>query len=304
MPHTGVYFIPSSPNAPNILGPLTERLRSIYGDEVVPFGRWGLEHKLMKDTPSCLPASAHAPNPAPRPRYMHFLSTTNYPKVGFIYASSDTPRVGSEMVMSPVPITSSAELFRHFVRACEPLWCHRHTVTVTGAIYDVGDFRVRLGEVRQTQPQARPRGTIMEVEWKGPSVIASAGALMAVEDGLADIEPSVDISYVPTEEEVNAEYADIAQLIREFWARLAIQDKTARESILVPDLGKEVKERFNQRRQPGWYEREAQRRQKRLEALLLDRSWGGVSSLPEKEDDMDTGVDLARQYMELFRFNR
>ncbi|CRG83130.1 hypothetical protein PISL3812_00478 [Talaromyces islandicus] len=327
MPHTGVFFIPSSPSAPNIVTTLTERLRAVYGDEVVPIGRWGVEHKLMRDTPSCLPASAHAPNPVPRARYMQFLSTNNYPKVGFIYASENTATTTtatttqqaagqqqrqSGMLMSTVPVASSLELFRHFVRACEPLWCHRHTVTATGNMYDVGDFRVRLGEVRQTQPQVRARGTIMEVEWKGVSLIAAATAPSTAtanseeEEGeKLDFDSIENVAYVPTEEEVDTEYTQIAQVIREFWGRLDIADsKTAREAILVPDVGKEVRQKLHQRRQPGWAERDALRRRKRLEAIALDRSWGGAVAPLEYEDNADAGVDLARQYMELFRFNR
>ncbi|EEA23096.1 hypothetical protein TMatcc_001959 [Talaromyces marneffei ATCC 18224] len=346
MPHTGVFFIPSSPNAPNILGPLTERLRSVYGDEAIPIGRWGLEHKLMRDTPSCLPASAHAPNPAPRARYVQFLSMTNHPKLGFVYASEDDdnetqtnqPITGREktesgMIMSTVPIASSSEIFRHFVRCCEPIWCHRHTVTVTGTVYDVGDFRVRLGEVRQTQPQARPRGTIMEVEWRGPSMIADAlspvssslgldktqdsGVLAMDVDG--DIDSAMKTPYIPTESEIQLEYEQISHLIREFWTKIYSSNDattnnkqlptTIREAILIPDVGRELKQRIAQRRQPGWQERENRRRRKRREAIALDRSWGGVSEKQqqqqdEEEDDMDAGVDLARQYMELFRFNR
>jgi hypothetical protein len=253
---------------------------------------------------------------------MQFLSTTTYPKVGFIYAShggddattttTNTQPEGqtsSGMLMSAVPITSSAELFRHFVRACEPLWCHRHTVTVTGNMYDVGDFRVRVGEVRQTQPQVRARGTIMEVEWKGVSLITTTTTTTATtttNNLEGQEEPSVDIDYVPTEEEIDTEYTQIAQVIREFWGRLEIADKAARESILVPDVGREVRQKLHQRRQQpaGWAERETIRRRKRLEAIALDRSWGGGTAPLEKEDDVDAGVDLARQYMELFRFNR
>lgn len=326
----------------------------MYGDEAIPIGRWGLEHKLMRDTPSCLPASAHAPNPAPTARYVHFLSMTNYPKLGFIYASKDdhsdpaitttkSPPVDqlgeSGMLMSTVPITSSAEIFRHFVRACEPIWCHRHTLTVTGTVYDIGDFRVRLGELRQTQPQARVRGTIMEIEWKGPSMItaalASSVSLSDLDDNeernrntdttatanAMDIdgenEASMQTCYIPTESEVQSEYEQTAQLIKEFWSRISNindtngsikQPSAIREAILVPDVGREVKVRLSQRRQPGWRDREIKRRRKRLEAIALDRSWGGVLEKQQQqedaEDDMDVGVDLARQYMELFRFNR
>ncbi|EED14948.1 conserved hypothetical protein [Talaromyces stipitatus ATCC 10500] len=337
MPHTGVFFIPSSPNAPNIVGLLTERLRSVYSDEAIPIGRWVLEHKLMRDTPSCLPASAHAPNPAPKPRYVQFLSMTNYPKVGFIYASEnvdgENPKTKttteSGMIMSTVPNASSTEIFRHFVRCCEPIWCHRHSVSVTGAVYEVGDFRVRLGEVRQMQPHARPRGTIMEIEWKGPSMIAAAlstsfldhdgsqiGNEMDIDGG---IDSDMETPYIPTEAQIQLEYEQVSHLIKEFWTCIynsndsnnnkQLSAAAVQEAILIPDVGREVKQKIAQRRQPGWQEREKRRRKKRREAIALDRSWGGFSEKQqqqqdEEEEDIEGDVDLARQYMELFRFNR
>ncbi|KAI7971997.1 hypothetical protein EIK77_003090 [Talaromyces pinophilus] len=301
----------------------------------------------MRDTPSCLPASAHAPNPAPRARYVQFLSMTNHPKLGFVYASEDDeqtqpspPTAATEagmgktesgMIMSAVPIASSSEIFRHFVRCCEPIWCHRHTVTVTGTVYDVGDFRVRLGEVRQTQPQARPRGTIMEIEWRGPSMIAAALAPVSSSlghdgqnrDVLAmdvdgDIDAAAETPYIPTEAEIQLEYEQMSSLIREFWTKIYNQNDstnkqlpaTTREAILIPDVGRETKQRISQRRQPGWQERENRRRRKRREVIALDRSWGGFSEKQQQQqqddedEDVDAGVDLARQYMELFRFNR
>ena len=324
----------------------------MYGDEAIPVGRWGLEHKLMRDTPSCLPASAHAPSPAPRARYVQFLSMTNHPKLGFVYASEDddidgatTPQTAtassikpeSGMIMSTVPIASASEIFRHFVRCCEPIWCHRHTVTVTGTVYDVGDFRVRLGEVRQTLPQARPRGNVMEVEWRGPSMRAAALSPVGEQsssgregnrDENGDIGAigldSDDKPYIPTEAEIQLEYEQTSNLIREFWTRVYNADSTGnttdnnqnkqlpstiREAILIPDVGREIKQRISQRRQPDWLEREVRRRKKRREAIALDRSWGGFSDKQqqqqdEEDEDADAGVDLARQYMELFRFNR
>lgn len=268
---------------------------------------------------------------------------TNHPKLGFVYASEDDKtqtnqttagreKTESGMIMSTVPIASSSEIFRHFVRCCEPIWCHRHTVTVTGTVYDVGDFRVRLGEVRQTQPQARPRGTIIEVEWRGPSMIAAALASSSLGldktqdrdvvtmDVDGDIDSAMETPYIPTENEIQLEYEQVSQLIREFWTRIYNSNDTTtnnkqlpastREAILIPDVGREIKQRISQRRQPGWQERENRRRRKRREAIALDRSWGGFSEKQQQqqqdddEEDVDAGVDLARQYMELFRFNR
>ncbi|KAL4888022.1 mediator complex, subunit Med20 [Aspergillus ambiguus] len=346
MPITGVFFIPSNPNASTALSTVTERLHSRLADEPTPIGRWALEHKLMRDTPSCLPASA-SQRPT-QPRYMQFLSLTYYPNHGFIYTSpsehtaahshqhphpqsqaiptptptpssthapgtaaapapapaatpSQQPQTQSQhnsMVMTTVPLPACGTLFQHFVYACQPFWCHRHTVAVPGGmVYDVGDFRVRVGDVRQTAPAARVRGTVVELEWRGPSLSAAVSAQYLQrqrgpgaadargvgdeEDG-GDDDSGVDVGAFPegiTEDDVDAEYVAVAGLIREFWGRLGVEG--AREAILVPDVGKEVKAQLHVLQGPG------------------------KQMSPGAEDpDPDAGVDVARQFMEIFRFNR
>lgn len=216
------------------------------------------------------------------------------------------------MLMTTVPLPSSATLFQHFVYACQPFWCHRHTHTVLGGVvYDVGDFRVRLGDVRQTQPVARVRGTVVEVEWRGPSLVdsipstvtAAAESLsrgdVTMEDkegdgGLnEDGDSGVDIVFDSIEEaDVDWEYIATAALIREFWAKLGVEG--AREAILVPDIGKEVKERLR-----GW------RQQVDKEQRSIRGGDEGENGRALDEDpDPEAGVDVARQFMEIFRFNR
>ncbi|KAJ6096656.1 hypothetical protein N7486_007402 [Penicillium sp. IBT 16267x] len=333
MPITGVYFLPSHPNSSTALGAITERLRSAYPDEdLIPLGRWALEQKLMRDTPSLIPASA---NPsAGKPRYMQFLSLTHYPAHGFIYTSeppekpfhpphapagaSPSPAPGSApiaqsqfqpqsqsqsqsssnsnsftassvsspMIMTVLPMPSFGMLFHHFTYACQPFWAHRLTVAVpNGVIYDVGDFRVRLGDVRQTFPTGRPRGTVIEIEWRGPTVVDSvASAYLGVQNtDEQDSDSGIDVDFSIEESDVDAEYAATAALIREFWGRLGVDG--AREAILVPGLGKEVKDRL-----------------KKWKAAKMKNDQG-PGAVVENEVDMD-GADVARQYMEVLRFNR
>lgn len=181
-----------------------------------------------------------------------------------------------------------------------------------GAVYDVGDFRVRLGDVRQTFPTARVRGTVVEIEWRGPSVVDSLAA--ASLDGYASVDPSadvygaagteqdadsgVDVSFSAVEEaDVEAEYAATTALIREFWGRIRVDG--AREAILVPGVGKEVKERL-QRYRSG------KRKQAPAEAMRYESGFlAGVGGASVEEDpDPQAGTDVARQYMEVLRFNR
>ncbi|KAI2788479.1 hypothetical protein POX_e06495 [Penicillium oxalicum] len=93
MPLTGVYFIPTNPQSSTTLATLSERLRATFSQEdVIPIGRWALEHKLMRDTPGLLPQStAQGQRPA-KPRYLQLLSLSHYPTHGFIYTSEPTEK--------------------------------------------------------------------------------------------------------------------------------------------------------------------------------------------------------------------
>ncbi|KAL4932666.1 uncharacterized protein BDV17DRAFT_287611 [Aspergillus undulatus] len=337
MPLTGVFFIPSNPNASAALSTVTERLNSLFADEATPVARWALEHKLMRDTPSCLPPSG--PQRPTAPRYLQFLSLTYYPNHGFIYAShpsadgagpgTATPPVSvpptpsssqssqqvpvpatMPMVMTTVPLSSTGALYQHFAYACQPFWAPRHTVTVpNGVVYDVGDFRVRAGDVRQTQPAVRVRGTVVEIEWRGPSLVTTLSGLYQTRrqrearasnpytwDANADAEDEVsgiDMAFPDGVEEadIDSEYAVTASLIREFWAKLEIEG--AREAILVPDVGKEVKARLrNLKKQQG------------TQGVERVANGDGSGQQVDEDPDPDAGVDVARQFMEIFRFNR
>lgn len=164
-------------------------------------------------------------------------------------------------------------------------------------VYDIGDFRVRIGDVRQTQPVARIRGTVVEVEWRGPSLLDSLVQSHPVtemqDNGADDGDSGIDVGLELIEEaDVDAEFAATAKLIREFWEKLGVEG--AREAILVPDVGKEVKEQL--------------RRWKALQQegkKDVGRGVGeGNGQLLDEDPDPQAGVDVARQFMEIFRFNR
>lgn len=105
-------------------------------------------------------------------------------------------------------------------------------------------------------------------------------------DGDRDVDSGIDMdvdmgvgmaSSDISESDIDSEYVTTAALIRDFWARLGVDG--AREAILVPGLGKEVKER--------------------LRRWKLGDDRGGADAEVEVG-----GVDEARQFMEIFRFNR
>ncbi|KAL6229967.1 hypothetical protein BDW75DRAFT_234783 [Aspergillus navahoensis] len=324
-----VFFIPSNPNAVTALATVTERLTSLFADEATPVSRWALEHKLMRDTPSCLPPSG-TQRPA-APKYMQLLSLTYYPNHGFIYTSQQSDKDGpvtapgaapiqsssqssqgtpatGPMVMTTVPLSSTGALYQHFSYACQPFWCHRHTVTVpNGVVYEIGDFRVRVGDVRQTQPAVRIRGTVIEIEWRGPSLVTTLSGLYQSRrqkrsaasnlytydtENSEDDDSGIDMAFPDGVEDadIDAEYAVTASLIREFWAKLEIEG--AREAILVPDVGKEVKQRL----------RELKQQDKQSAGRVVNEDSSGLQV--DEDPDPDAGVDVARQFMEIFRFNR
>ncbi|KAJ5772909.1 Mediator complex subunit Med20 [Penicillium paradoxum] len=318
MPITGVYFIPSNPNASTALSLVTERLRAAFTDEeLTPIGRWGLEQKLLRDTPGLLPASSNSNKKPPNPRYMQFLSLTHYPAHGFIYTSEPAEKAAPvnqagpvngiapdhstslPMVMTTIPPASYGTLFQHFTYACQPFWSHRLTLAVpNGVVYDVGDFRVRLGEVRQTFPTARVRGTVIEIEWRGPSVVEAIP--VDREDGSfgpgargvdADADSGIDLSASAIDEsDIDAEYSATASLIREFWARLGVE---AREAILIPGVGTEVKDRLRRWKQAG---SGIDSRADEIDSAVGERA--------EEDPNPWSGADVARQFMEVLRFNR
>ncbi|KAL2809702.1 mediator complex, subunit Med20 [Aspergillus granulosus] len=330
MPITSVFFIPSNPNAPTALATITERLNSAFGEEPALLGRWGLEHKLMRDTPSCLPPSTLQRQTVPK--LMQFLWLYHYPTHGFIYASqpldngnspagatantapsslqsSQAAAVTPPMIMTTVPHQSTASLYQHFVYACQPFWAPRHTVTVQGGmVYEIGDFRVRVGDVRQTQPAVRVRGTVVEIEWRGPSLASTLSALYQSrkqktgkasgsysfneEESEVDDDSGIGMAFPDSVEEadIDAEYAVTASLIRDFWAKLGVDG--AREAILVSDIGKEAKRRLRELKQHG--NQGPSRTEKHDES----------GQQTDEDPDPDAGVDVARQYMEIFRFNR
>ena len=396
-----MFFIPSNPDSSTALSTITDRLRTTCADgQLIPTGHWAADHRLMRDTPSCLPsASVSTSQRQLKPQYLQFLSLSYYPNHAFIYKTEEaaaahnqgSPSVSatsthsqggggksvtnvqqsqsqpqpqpqsqsqsqsqfhsapthnsdsqirienSSMIMTTIPLPSYTTLFNHFVYACQPFWCHRHTVTVTaGLVYDVGDFRVRLGDVKQKQPTSKARGAVVEIEWKGPSLVDSIVSQQQKEQRAAaqetnktvglssshvghDVDSTGEVHELDQfsfsslllqveDADIDAEFAATATLIREFWASLGIDG--AREAILVPDLGKEVKARLRLLKQQQQHKKDGQDQSQRISSSST-KTFPYVRHAVDiwdkgKQDDPDpeAGVDLARQFMEIFRFHR
>jgi hypothetical protein len=111
-----------------------------------------------------------------------------------------------------------------------------------------------------------------------------------------DVDSGVDMSFCALEEaDVDAEYVATASLIREFWTRLGVSG--AKEAILLPGVGKEVKEKLGKVRMG---KRDGESKVRDEIRMLV-----GVGIVPFEDDvDPTAGTDAARQYMEVLRFNR
>ena len=321
-----VYFVSSNPNAPTALASLVEKLQATYS--ATPSGRWALEHKMFRDTPSCLPPSSYSPLPQLQPRSMQMLSLSHFQSHGFIYVSNRPDPDPWDLALKNTPTntatgpkptpgnpqnptaqpqqpqstpslppadrtmtTMDPQSFNSFLaitlRACEPLWCLRHTVIVQGGVaFTVSDFHIRLGDVRQTQPVNRVRGTVVEIEYRGPS--SYSGDIASVPADITDGDLSGQNILLPPRPPSQTahkapiltpeDWVDGAALIREFWSTISVPG--ARDAILVPGIGTESREALSQGKT-------------RLTADGAGDANDGV-----------VGVDLARQYMEVFRFNR
>lgn len=186
-----------------------------------------------------------------------------------------------------------------------------------GTVFEAGDFRVRVGDLRQTQPVQRVRGCLVEIEYRGPGK-ATNGSLsgggnedsdwfefLAPGEG-AKTAPTITTAAAASQPGITSEEGDVDDLvgflefpntadveddlpteddwregealIREFWSRFAVPG--AKEAIRVPGLRTEV-------------EKARQRGTKRVTTVDAGMYNTGVA-----------GTDLARQYMEVLRFNR
>lgn len=130
----------------------------------------------------------------------------------------------------------------------------------------------------------RIRGTAVEIEYCGPGAYANDyddGEHLA--DGNAGGDMQGLVAKTSSPPSVSMEDWEIGEvLIREFWERLGITG--GREAIRVPDVGKEIREAAGEGTQGSNKGKLEMGRKHRAEGLA--------------------GVDLARQYMEVFRFNR
>ena len=155
-----------------------------------PLPRWSLEHRLFRATqngPSTIGLSAEEVARSQSARYLQVLSisyqapqsyvaiTTTLPTSQTRAGTPATTSSGGESAGEPaniisIPSGAQSENFIQLVLSrFGPLWTQRQSLSVSnGQAFEVEDFRIRLGEVRQGQGGAQQnRGVIVEVEWAG-----------------------------------------------------------------------------------------------------------------------------------------
>ncbi|KAI9823034.1 MAG: hypothetical protein M1832_002688 [Thelocarpon impressellum] len=185
MAMTGLYFVPDAAgsSASAVMPALVDRLGRKYNPS--PLSRWNLEHRLMRSTVASTSTSSSSV------RYLQLLSLSHRPGRSYInvtppQSQSQGPSQAATVAlpsadvksheqpagaMVAVPAPGQADELSHLLTTkMGPLWTSRQSLLVShGAAFELEDFRVRLGELRQAQGAQMSRGVIIEVEWLGDS---------------------------------------------------------------------------------------------------------------------------------------
>ena len=162
------------------------RLQSHYG--VRPLSRWALEHRLFRGAPlenASKDVSMNDMEKSQSSRSLQVLSISTQPRNCYVVITtpsaapltrartSATSSSGTESNNEPaniisIPSGSQTEEFVQLIMTrLGPLWTSRQVLQVSqGLAFEVGDFRVRLGELKQGQSGTQQnKGVVVEIEW-------------------------------------------------------------------------------------------------------------------------------------------
>ena len=195
MPVTALYFLPASSPDSNPIQDILTRLNSHYDPSPLP--SWALSHRIFRETPSVhAPAQSHSSltngvdkAKPPNSRFLQILNLSHYAPRTYVaitsaYAASQTragtppssnisaeAASGEEATIISIPAgPSSEEFIQLIVSKFGPLWQQRQILNAgNGHAYEIGDFRVRVGELRQSGSGGGQmgRGAVCEVAWVG-----------------------------------------------------------------------------------------------------------------------------------------
>ncbi|KAL8708499.1 MAG: hypothetical protein Q9220_006657 [cf. Caloplaca sp. 1 TL-2023] len=201
MPTAILFFLPTTSPDSSPLPDFVNRLTSQYNPSILP--RWSLRHRLFRSTPEpTVPSNGDEIKSYPT-RYLQVLTLPDYPNDSLIAITpaSNASTTESSTVTDPaasvvaIPSGSSTDGFiQLLLTKLGPLWQQRQlTAVVDGLAFDIGDFRVRAGELRQGVGGAQlVRGVVIEV---------------AHMDGV----------------DAGQDSADMEDLIMTFWAELSVK---------------------------------------------------------------------------------
>jgi hypothetical protein len=124
----------------------------------VPLERWRLEHRLLRSTPA-------SPDDKTAPRFQHLLRLSYRPNNAFISVSPPPEaKPGTQHAVVTTPNEHFEALYALLTARFTALWTPRARQRIDGTAYTVGEFTVRLGELRQVGGPPTPRGVICYIQ--------------------------------------------------------------------------------------------------------------------------------------------
>ncbi|KAF6225228.1 hypothetical protein HO133_010425 [Letharia lupina] len=193
MPVTALYFLPASGPDSNPTQDILAKLTSYY--DLSPLPPWTLSHRIFRETPFTQPSAQPFPSltngvdkaKPPGPRFLQILSLSHHAPRTFVAITTThsasqikaaTPASSniSAEAASGEPATiisiaagpSSEEFIQLIISKFGPLWQQRQILSAGyGHAFEIGDFRVRVGELRQggSGGGQMGRGAVCEVTW-------------------------------------------------------------------------------------------------------------------------------------------
>ena len=150
--------------------------------------RWSLEHRLFRETSRQGSTEASFDGESPKthePRYLQVLHLSHHPDCSYLavtrgHSSSEiaagTPAASNSKIENDrehaaiiaIPSGNQTEEFVQLMLSrFSPLWTQRQVLqVVSGQAFEAGDFRVKVGELRQGQGGSQQsRGVVAELEW-------------------------------------------------------------------------------------------------------------------------------------------
>ncbi|KKY15453.1 putative mediator complex subunit med20 [Diplodia seriata] len=204
---TAVYFVAAGHNSPG-LSELTDRLIRAY--DPLPAGNWFLHHRFFRSTPQ------NTTDKSP-PHFQHVLGLGHHSDRAFVHIAGPDSQQEDQQQQQQQPSTvaiprQQMEPYSQLLNLkFGALWMYRMGSQVgAGTSYSVGEFTVRLGELRDTGGQNGLRGTIVCIQTAKQEPADGGDALPAA--------PNAD-------EELQAGQA----LVRDVWSRFSVPQ--AKETI-------------------------------------------------------------------------